>query len=108
MRDLKIFVVLLVGVAAITTMDLGCGTLKDIGRTVNDAASILCNVFAVEMQDADPDLLGSLSPADYCAIQDNLSPFIDQALAAKNAAGQLSVARAREITPEPTADAGAP
>lgn len=111
MRDLKIFVLLLVGIAAATiAMQFGCGTLKDAGRTLNDAASIMCNVFAVELSEVDPERLGGMSATDYCAIHDNLRPFIDQALSVKNAAVAASLAG--PVAPAPTpvadADAGAP
>ena len=94
MRDLKIFAFLLVGVMAITTAsNVGCGMLKQTGRTINDAASILCTLFAVEAAETDPEMLGGMNAADYCAIHDNLQPFIDEALSAKQAAGRISLSR---------------
>jgi hypothetical protein len=61
----------------------GCGTLKQVGRTINDAATVLCELYAV---DANPEQLNGLTPSDYCAIHDHLEPFIEEALAAKQAA----------------------
>lgn len=61
---------------------VGCASWKAVGKTADDAAAILCNLYAVENEDA----LG-LGPADFCAIKENLQPFIDQALAAKREAG---------------------
>lgn len=80
----------------------GCGVFKQTGRTLNDAASILCGLFAAEAAETDPAMLDGLSTADYCAIHDNLKPFIDEALSAKAAASRVSLARPRPSS----ADAG--
>jgi len=58
----------------------GCATFKAVGKTVSDAGAILCNLYAV---DAEPAQLQGLDPAAWCEIHDNLKPFIDEALAAK-------------------------
>ena len=66
-------------VVAIVIMCLAltsCATLRNIGTTVNDAASLLCNVFAEEHIAE----LDGLSPADWCAIKGHLDPFIDYVL----------------------------
>ena len=60
----------------------GCATAKGIGRTINDAGSILRNLFAV---DATTEQLQGMSAADWCAVHENVKPFIDEALAAKQA-----------------------
>jgi len=70
----------------LATFAFACGTLKDAGRTANDAASILCELFAAENQQA-----VGMSPGDWCKLHDNLEPFIDQALAAKQAAGAAAL-----------------
>ncbi len=93
-------------VVALTANIHACGTLKDAGRSLNDAASIMCNVFAVELSEVDPERLGGKSATDYCAIHDNLSPFIDQALSVKNAAVAASLAGPVAPAPTPAADAG--
>ena len=54
-----------------------CGTLRDVGRTVNDIAHVACELFAVEHEAE----LG-LSPAEWCAIHENVAPYIDSILAA--------------------------
>lgn len=93
-----IYIAASVGLVALS----GCGTLKQTGRTINDAASILCNLFAVEAAETEPEMLGGMNAGDYCAIHDNLKPFIDEALSAKQAAGRTSLSR-----PAPSgADAG--
>ena len=63
---------------------VGCGLLRDIGRTANDAAIILCEVFAEERTEKE---LDGLSPQDWCAIHKNLDPFIREVLIAKQNAG---------------------
>lgn len=65
---------------------VACGTLKDIGRTVNDAATILCELVATDNKDQ----LDGLSPAEWCAIQKNIAPFIDEILSAKQSASKKS------------------
>lgn len=94
---LRIGVALLIASVVITvgpiSLIAGCGTLKDTGRTLNDAAGILCNLFAVEASETDSEALGGMTAGDYCAIHDNLRPFIDEALSAKQAAGRVSLSR---------------
>jgi hypothetical protein len=58
---------------------VGCATLKDIGRTANDAARILCELVASEQKES----LNGLSPKEWCDIQKNLDPFISEVLSAK-------------------------
>lgn len=64
-----------------------CALFKKVTRTVNDAAKILCEVFA---QEHAQDLQG-FSPTEWCAIHENLQPFIDAALEAKQSAGQVGL-----------------
>jgi len=63
---------------------VGCGLLKDVGRTANDAAAILCELVAAEKQQE----LQGLSPQQWCAIHDNLQPFLDEVLSAQKAAAK--------------------
>jgi hypothetical protein len=46
---------------------------------VNDAANVLCELFGAE----NPDVLQGASVSDYCAVKENLDPFIESILAAK-------------------------
>lgn len=62
---------------------IGCAAWKPVARTVTDLASVVCEGLAAENQEQ----LQGLSPADWCAIQRNLDPFIDAVLAAKQKAG---------------------
>lgn len=61
-----------------------CGLLKDVGRTANDAAAILCELVAAEK----PEELQGLSPQQWCAIHENLRPFLDEVLSAQKAAAK--------------------
>lgn len=61
-----------------------CGLLKDVGRTANDAAAILCELVAAEKQQE----LQGLSPQQWCAIHENLRPFLDEVLSAQKAAAK--------------------
>lgn len=63
---------------------VNCGLLKDIGRTANDAAMILCELVAAEKQQE----LQGLSPQQWCAIHENLRPFLDEVLSAQKAAAK--------------------
>lgn len=58
---------------------VGCAALKEVGRTANDAARILCELIAAEQTEQ----LDGLSPDEWCEIQKNLDPFIDEILSAK-------------------------
>lgn len=58
---------------------VSCASLKPIARTVNDAATVLCELYGAE----NPELLDGASVSDYCAVKENLDPFIDSVLAAK-------------------------
>jgi hypothetical protein len=63
---------------------IACGaTIKDIGRTINDAADIACTLFAAEHTDA----LQSLTPRQWCDLKENFDPFLDEILSAQRAAG---------------------
>ncbi len=61
----------------------GCAAVKPIARTVNDIAHEACELFAAEQGDR----LG-MSPAEFCAVHENLKPWIDQLLEAKRLAAQ--------------------
>lgn len=61
-----------------------CGAaVRDIGRTINDAADIACVLFAADHEAE----LASLSPRQWCDIKRNFDPFLDEILAAQLAAG---------------------
>lgn len=77
-------------VVLIITMCLAlnsCATVKKIGRTTNDIASALCNIFAEENVDE----LQGFSPEDWCEVHDHLEPFIEYVLTAKHAAGAAAL-----------------
>ena len=59
-----------------------CAAVKPVLRTVDDAASILCELFATEHK---AEL--KLTPQEFCDVKENFQPFIDQVLAAQRAAG---------------------
>ncbi len=66
----------------------GCAVVKQVARTVNDAASILCEDAAGQMMGT-PDgdrVLQGLSAADWCKVHDNLAPFVEAALRAQQTA----------------------
>jgi hypothetical protein len=55
----------------------GCAAFKQTARTINDAARIACEVAFGE------ELPQGVSVKDFCAVHENLHPFVDQILAAK-------------------------
>jgi hypothetical protein len=68
-----------------------CAAFKNTVRTINDIASDLCMLVAVDQEAED---LDGLSPSAWCAIQENLAPFIDAALSAQqDAAGQAGFSK---------------
>lgn len=69
-------------VALMLVLCVGCAWFKGAVRTAADAAAVLCELWA---QDNSAQL--KLSPQDFCALAENLQPFIDAALAAKRDAG---------------------
>lgn len=83
MRDFKIVVLLFLGAAFAPSAISGCATFSAIGKTVSDAGAILCNLYAVEVEATSPEQLQGMSAAVWCAVHENLKPFIDEALAAK-------------------------
>ena len=68
------------------TMALGCATFKKVVRSVVSVATDLCWVVAAE----NTDKLGGMTPAAWCAIADNIEPFIQEVLAAKDAASSTT------------------
>ncbi len=62
---------------------------KPFVRTINDAATTLCHLFAAEHEDQ----LGGMTATDFCSVKENLDPFIDAALSAKQTAGAMAVSR---------------
>jgi predicted small secreted protein len=71
-----------------------CGTIKQIGRTIQDVAQALCLVAASEQP---KDALGGMSAEDWCSIEENLRPFLDAALSAKQEAeGKAGFSRSEE------------
>jgi hypothetical protein len=75
-------------VAALAT---GCGVMKQIGRTIQDVAQALCLVTASEQSE---DALGGMTAEDWCAIEENLRPFVDAALMAQqDAAGKAGLSK---------------
>ena len=65
-----------------------CAWFKGAVHTAADAARVLCELWA---QDNESQL--KLSPSDFCAVAENIQPFIDAALAAKRDAGGTVGAR---------------
>ena len=61
-----------------------CAWFKDAARTANDAARVVCELWAT---DNHVEARLKLTPADFCAVHDNLQPFLDAVLAAKQTAG---------------------
>lgn len=57
----------------------GCSIFKAAGRTINDAAMILCEIVVTDQIDQ----LSGMSPKEWCAIHRNLEPFIDEVLTAR-------------------------
>ena len=69
------------------TMLTSCATMKNIGRTTNDIARALCSVFAAENEDQ----LQGFSPDEWCAVHENLQPFVEYIVSAKQAAGAAAL-----------------
>lgn len=79
--------VLLAAVMVTACGSTGCAALKPALRTINDAASILCSTaFGV----ADQAKAEGLSVEDWCAVQKNLKPFLDEALKARAAGARAA------------------
>lgn len=69
---------LILVLALVGPMTVSCAAFKPVARTVNDAARIACKAaFGQE------DLPQGVSVRDFCDAHENLQPFIDQILAAK-------------------------
>lgn len=65
----------------------GCAAIKPVVRTVEDIARNLCESVAQKHTDQ----LRSLTPADWCAIERNIEPFIDAVLSVQRVAGLSQV-----------------
>ena len=73
---------LLLATLLLTTLLGGCAHL----RTLNDAATVVCELFAVDHEEA-----FGMSPSDWCSVKENLDPFLDEILAAQRNATALSL-----------------
>jgi hypothetical protein len=63
----------------------GCAALKQTAKTVNDAATVLCETaFGVEEEAA----RRGISVEEMCRLHDVLKPFVDEALKAQHAASE--------------------
>lgn len=67
--------------AVVLTTISGCAALG----TLMDAARLLCNLTATEQSEAE---LAGMTPAEWCAVRENLEPFVEEAKRAKMAAGK--------------------
>lgn len=74
----KLFGLILLGLL-VATCCLACASAKPVARTVNDVAQMACEVtFGQE------ELPAGITLEELCTAHENLQPFIDQILAAKN------------------------
>jgi len=71
MKDSVIFAVTVI--LCIFILAVSCAQFKKAVRTINDVAGDLCLIFGEE----NPEELDGLSPKEWCAIQKNLTPFVD-------------------------------
>ncbi len=65
----------------------GCSAIKPVVRTADDAATILCQL---EASKAPKSQLTGLSAKEWCALKENLQPFIDAVLTAQKAGAAKS------------------
>jgi len=80
-------------VLSLTLASFGCGAVKPVARTINDVATVLCELYATE----NPNVISDgLDPSQWCQVKRNIDPFIDEVLAAKHAVGQRLANQARE------------
>lgn len=63
----------------------GCAATKAVVRSVNDIARQLCELTAAESGDK----LG-MTPEEWCAVRENLDPFIREVTSAQSAASEKS------------------
>jgi hypothetical protein len=92
---------LLIAVSLLSACAWWNSTGKPIARTIADAARLLCELGVAEEP---PETLQGLSPAAFCAVEDNVRPFVDAALAAQQM-GLTGLKRSEaDLTP---ADGGA-
>ena len=73
-----------------------CAFIKPAVRTIVDAARITCQLWATEQ----PNDMLALGPEDFCAVEENLRPFIDQLLAAKRTAGGEVLLQIKRSSPD--------
>ena len=64
-----------------------CAELVTAVKTVRTVADVLCEVVATEQ---DPEQLDGLTPAEWCAIKENVDPFLDIVAVAKQNAEDVS------------------
>jgi hypothetical protein len=64
----------------------GCAGLAAVARTANDIARDACVLFATENKAALGASVGS--PADWCAVRENVAPFLDSILSAQRMSAQ--------------------
>ena len=78
----KRFLIMLAGLLATLLVGTACGlaSVKNIAKTVDDAAEIACGVFA--------DTHG-LTVEDICNTKEDLQPYIDAILSADRVAGAM-------------------
>jgi hypothetical protein len=67
----------------VVSLVVGCAAIKPIIRTIVDVAEILC-ILTAEKQNQKA--LMDMTPQQWCAVETNLQPFIDQLFAAQKAA----------------------
>lgn len=79
----------MVTVVTVVTLLGGCAWFKGALHTAADAARVICELWAEDNKAA-----LKLSPADFCAVAENIQPFLDATLAAKRDAGGVVGARA--------------
>ena len=79
-----------VAIIVVLLLVCSCAWFQRALHTAADAARVLCELWAEEQGG---ERVLKLSPADFCAVADNVRPFLDATLAAKQQAGQTVGAR---------------
>jgi hypothetical protein len=80
-----LFAMVAIAALALVYLFAGCAAAKPVLRTIDDAASILCETAFGVQEQAQKE---GLSVHDWCAIHEHLRPFIQEALKARAAAAQ--------------------